>query len=80
VTIESNLISPDPLLEADLIEVVNKHIRPSDGQGQALRPEVACEVLTIMALDVLKALAWRPSNLQAADRCLREAIVHLRGG
>lgn len=80
MTIESDLVSPDPLLEADLIEVVNKHIRGGDGHGQALRPEVACQVLAIMATDVLKALAWLPGNVQAADKFLREAIKHLRSG
>jgi len=80
MSIESDLVAPDPLLESDLIEVVNKHIRASDGQGQALRPEVACEVLAIMATDVLKAMEWHPGNIRAANRCLRMAIVHLRGG
>lgn len=77
---DSNLISPDPLLERDLIEVINKHIRPGNGQGQALRPEIACQVLAIVAVDVLKALAWLPGNLRAADESLHSAISHLREG
>lgn len=75
VTIESELIAPDGALENDLIEVVNKHI-----QASGLRPEVGVETVTIMALDMLKALSWLPGNLRAAQRCLQEALGHVRAG
>lgn len=80
MTIESDFVSPDHRLEQELIEVINRHIRASRAEREPLNPQVASHVLAIMATDVLKALAWQPQHVQAADRCLREAIKHLRSG
>jgi hypothetical protein len=75
MTIQADLVSPDAELESDLIDVINRHI-----DARNLHPQVASEVLAIMASDVLKALAWLPGNVREADKSLRSAIAHMREG